>query len=122
MSVGNRIKTLRNGAKRTLKEQSEILGVSLNSVYRWEHDMVTPRKAALDKIADLYDVTAEWILRGDTVEPNYSYFGSMSIDRNPETRLIRMYRTLSSRSKYRILGYVERLCVEDMDDKTYPDF
>ena len=116
MSIGTRIKDLRQDSKRTLREQSEILGVSLNSVYRWEHDLVAPRKAVIERMADFYGVSFDWIAHGRAVEENNHFGGGVYHDANPESQLLRMYRNLSSNSKYKILGYIERICVEDMDD------
>jgi len=121
MSIGKRIKSLRLDTKRTLKDQSEILGVSLNSVYRWEHDLVAPRKGVIEKMADFYDVPFEWIVHGRTSEINTAFGGGMNHDASPENQLLRMYRNLSSNSKYKILGYIERICVEDIDDSVYTE-
>jgi len=121
LSVGTRLKSLRLDSRRTLKEQSEILGVSLNSVYRWEHDMVSPRKAVLEKMAGFYDVPFEWIIHGSSAEAVVDSGGGVYHDGSTERQLLRMYRNLSSNSKYKILGYIERLCIEGMDDNVYSE-
>jgi len=64
MNIGERINKLRIANKRTLKEESEIFNVSLNTVYRWEHNLCIPRKSALMRIAEFYNVSVEWILHG----------------------------------------------------------
>ena len=117
MSVGERLKSLRLNMKKTLQEQSEVLNVSLNSVYRWEHDLTVPRKPILRKIAAYYDVPYEWLLHGNSVE---EYGGKcdgciLNPDRNTEQKILKMLRKLSDNSKYKILGYIERMCVEDED-------
>ena len=117
MSVGKRLRNLRAETKRTLKEQSEIFGVSLNSVYRWEHDLAMPKKSILRKMAEFYGVTFEWLLNGSLPEGN-SECGSVHTECNTEKQLLRMFRNLSENNKYKILGYVERICIEDMDEKT----
>ena len=115
VSIGARIRSLRLDSKRTLKEQSEILGVSLNSVYRWEHDLVSPRKAVMEKMAGFYDVPFEWIASGRSANAAGSG-GGVYHDINAEKQLLRMYSNLPSNSKYKILGYIERICVEGMDE------
>lgn len=120
-SLGSRIKNLRQDSKRTLKELSEILGVSLNSVYRWEHDLVEPRKAVIEKMSEFYSVPFEWIAHGKAFEAHTHFGSGVYHDASPETQLLRMYRNLSSNSKYKILGYIERICVEDMDDNAYAE-
>ena len=114
MSVGERLRGLRTKAKRTLKEQSESFGVSVNTIYRWEHGLASPREQALRRMADHYEVTYEWLLDGnDGAAAGYAEI--VQPDLCIETQLLRMFRKLSSNSKYRILGYVERVYVEEME-------
>jgi len=117
MSVGKRMRTLRLKTKRTLKEQSELFGVSLNSVYRWEHDLASPKKSLLRKMADYYDVPYEWLLHGNVTEESLDDIVNMSGTNNLEKQLVRMFRNLSNNNKYKVLGYVERICIQDMDEK-----
>jgi len=119
MSIGSRLRTLRIKTKRTLKEQSELFGVSLNSVYRWEHDLASPKKSLLRKMADFYDVPYEWLLHGNVSEETLENVVSMSEANSAEKQLIRMFKNLSSNNRYKVLGYVERICIQDMDEKTY---
>ena len=121
MSVGNRLRTLRQKTKRTLKEQSELFGVSLNSVYRWEHDLAAPKKSLLRKMADFYDVPYEWLLHGSVAEETLEDVVSMSEASSIEKQLLRMFKNLSSNNRYKVLGYVERICIQDMDEKMYVD-
>ena len=119
MVIGERLKKLRQDMGKTLKEQGETFGVSLNSIYRWEHGISAPRKATLEKMADYYGVSPEWLL------------GAQSPDRRPDTppyyesdveyQLLKMFRKLPDIKKYKILGYVERTYVEEMDKRFDPD-
>ena len=104
MSLGEKIRNLRLKTKRSLKEQSLLLRVSMNSLYRWEHNLVVPRRHMLERIAECYGVTIEWIL-SDTTVP--------SLVNETESTLLGLYRTLPSQVKYKVLGYVERMCVEE---------
>jgi len=52
----------------TAKEQGNLLGVSMNSVHRWEHNKVTPRKVTTKKITDLFDIPLEWLLSDDILK------------------------------------------------------
>ena len=116
MSVGEKLRILRKKMKKTLKEQSETFGVSLNSIYRWEHDLAVPKKPVLEKMAAFYDVSLEWLLKDNAEEEETHFGGSMPRpEDNTEQQLLRMFRKLSESNKYKILGYVERICVEDMD-------
>lgn len=124
MSTGEKLKYLRMRTKKTLKEQSEILGVSLNSVYRWEHDLTAPKKSTLKKIVELYGVSLEWLLHesddDDIIDRmcNSSHSGARPDD-NLEPQLLRMFRKLPENNKHKILGYIERMCLEDMDEPAH---
>ena len=105
MSLGEKLKGLRVKSKKTLRQQGTLLGVSMNSVYRWEHNLTIPRKPVLNKIANLYSVSFEWLT---SEESSASLVSEMELD------LLGMYRKLSDQSRYKVLGYVERMSVEDI--------
>ena len=104
MSLGEKLRNLRLKEKKTLQEQSAILGVSMNSVYRWEHDLAVPRKSMLKTMADHYGVPLDWLL---------SESAAASLVSDIELNLLCMFRKLSENSKFKVLGYVERMCVEE---------
>ena len=104
MTLGEKLRTLRLKDRKTLFEQSLLFGVSMNSVYRWECDLAIPRKATIKAMADYYDVSVDWITSEST---------SATLVSNVEVRLLNMYRKLSNHSRYKVLGYVERICIDD---------
>jgi len=106
MSLGEKLRNLRLKGKKTLHEQSAMLGVSMNSVYRWEHDLAVPRKPMLKALADHYSVPLDWLL---------SESAAASLVSDIEQKLLCMFRKLSDNSKFKVLGYVERMCVEEYD-------
>ena len=103
MSLGEKLRNLRLKTRKTLSEQSKILKVSMNSVYRWEHDLAVPRKPMLRLMADYYGVPLDWLL---------SESASASLVSEVELNLLGMFRKLSDSNRYKILGYVERMYVE----------
>lgn len=121
MSIGKRLRNLRLESRKTLKEQSEIFGVSLNSIYRWEHDLAAPRKTALRKMATHYRVSYEWLKHGNAVcdDPEQGC-GDLNYKNDVEQQLLGMYRLLPDAAQYKILGYVERVYIEAMDEKLQP--
>ena len=120
MNVGERLRTLRLKAKKTLKEQSENFDVSVNSIYRWEHGLAVPRGAVLRRMAEFYDVPLEWLLHGSAVKSqSQDNSAALHADYNIEQQLLRMFSMLSENSKYKILGYVERVYIESMDEILY---
>jgi len=116
-SVGERLRSLRKSMKRTLKEESEIFEVSLNSVYRWEHDMTLPKRSMMRKIAEFYDVSYEWLLYGGNSEKKPAQSQTACAESGIEQQLLRMFQNLSNDSKFKVLGYVERICIEDLGEK-----
>jgi transcriptional regulator with XRE-family HTH domain len=104
MSLGEKLRNLRIRTNKTLTEQSKILKVSINSVYRWEHDMAMPRKPTLRRMADYYGVPLDWLMMEGT---------SASIVSDTEQNLLGMFRKLPDNNRYKILGYVERMYVEE---------
>jgi len=104
MSLGEKLRNLRLKTKKTLSEQSKILKVSMNSVYRWEHDLAVPRKPMLRTMADYYGVPLDWLL---------SESASASLVSEIEQSLLGMFRKLPDNSRYKVLGYVERMYIEE---------
>jgi len=110
MTLGEKLRNLRLKSRLTLKEQSVALKVSMNSVYRWEHDMAVPRRPVLQLIADHYDVPIEWLLS----QNSYAHLVS-----DVEQNLLGMFRQINDRNRYKVLGYVERMCVEEYGELKY---
>jgi len=110
VSLGEKLRNLRLKTRKTLCEQSKILSVSMNSVYRWEHDLALPRKPILKMMADYYGVPLDWLL---------SEISSSSLISNSEQVLLSMFRKLPDNSRYKVLGYVERMCVEESKSDYY---
>ena len=114
MTVGEKLRNLRANMKKTLGEQSIALGVAVNSIYRWENDKSMPKKSTLKHLAEFYDVPLEWL-----TSDNYAIdkAGCVScydpqIDDVNEQDLILMFRKLTENKKHRVLGYIERMCIE----------
>ncbi|MDR2571894.1 MAG: helix-turn-helix domain-containing protein [Oscillospiraceae bacterium] len=103
MSLGEKLRNLRLKTKKTLSEQSKLLKVSMNSVYRWEHDLTVPRKPMLKLMAEYYGVPIDWLLSDGS---------SASLVSEIELNLLGMFRKLSDNNRFKVLGYVERMYVE----------
>ena len=104
MSLGEKLRSLRLKTRKTLTEQSTILRVSMNSIYRWEHDLTIPRRPMLRRMADYYGVPLDWLL---------SESASASLVSEIELNLLGMFRKLPDNNRYKVLGYVERLSTEE---------
>ena len=123
-SIGKRLKKLRLSIKKTLDEQSKIFNVSLNTVYRWEHDLCGPRKSTLEKIAAFYNIPIEWLINGgesgnidiasdaDTDDNNKCDGCILNPDKNIDQEILMMLKKFSNNNKYKIIGYIERMYLE----------
>ena len=105
MSLGEKLKDLRLKEQRTMQAQSELCGVKINSVFRWEHDMTVPKEEVLKKIAKLHGVPLAWLTQDcdakDSVRQD-------DIDQ----QFLSMFDKLSDNQKHRLLGYTERIYIE----------
>jgi len=115
MSLGDKLRTLRLRSKKTLKDQSIKFGVSMNSIYRWEHDLAVPRKVKLKEMTEYYDVPMEWLYM-DYDKDNTTVNSMSTYLLNIEQQLLSTFRKLSENSKYKVLGYVERMCIEEYNE------
>ncbi|MCL1874186.1 MAG: helix-turn-helix domain-containing protein [Clostridiales bacterium] len=121
MTLANRLRDLRLNARKTMQELSEGLEVSVNTIYRWEHNVSVPRKVNLAAIAGFYGVELDWLLSGrkginSMAEDSQLYKNDLELENPLEEQLLAMYRMFSENSKHKILGYVERMCLENIDN------
>ena len=114
MGIGERLKTLRLKMKKTLKEQSEALGVSINTIYRWEKNITVPRRQKLIELAEFYNQPLDWLIFGDTAEETPQDEKNVQTETTVERQLLEIFAKLSDSNKYRVLGYIERMGIEDI--------
>ena len=112
MAIGEKLKNLRLSARRTLKQQSEVFGVSLNSIYRWEHELAKPKKSFLKQMAEFYGVAYEWLTDDGAGEELFERPCVRYLETGVEQRLLKMFRQLPDTEQHKILGYLERVFVE----------
>lgn len=62
MNIGQKIKTLRQENNFTQEELAEQLGVSFQAVSRWENSATYPDITLLPIIANIFDVTTDYLL------------------------------------------------------------
>ena len=124
MTIGERLKSLRLNAKKTLQEQSEIFNVALNTVYRWEHNLVMPRKPVLKAIAAYYGVPLDWLTSGEIDKEPINCKNCINCvncllnpENNIERKILNILKKLPDNKKYKILGYIERMCIEENTEK-----
>jgi len=72
----------------------------MNTVHRWENDLVVPREPMLRKMADYYGVPLCWLL---------SETSSEALTRDAELNLLDLFRNMPDNHRHKVMGYVERL-------------
>ena len=69
----------------------------------------------LKKIAAYYDVPIGWLLQDRAEDGNGDYIGNMEYpDNSIEWQLLRMFNKLPDMEKYKVMGYIERIYIENM--------
>lgn len=68
MSLGSKIKELRNNIGLTQKELAEQLNVTAQAVSRWESDEVEPSVGTIKQMANIFNVSTDELL-GNATEP-----------------------------------------------------
>lgn len=109
-----RISTLRKQSGMTQNEMAEKLGVSFQAVSLWERGEATPDVEKLEKIAELYQVSLDWLLKGKQEERVYFDFQDVLSDRlfdeNRMYTYIKTYAALRNLFQTsRVLPYVRKL-------------
>lgn len=67
LNIGGTIKRLRKEREITQEEFSEILGVSCQSVSRWENDLCYPDIELIPVIADFFGITTDTLMGIDNM-------------------------------------------------------
>ena len=62
MTFGEKIAGIRKSAGLSQEQFGEMFGVSRQSVSKWESDQTLPELATMIKIADLFDVSVDYLL------------------------------------------------------------
>jgi transcriptional regulator with XRE-family HTH domain len=68
MNIGCKLQKLRKEKGISQEELADMLGVSRQSVSKWESDMAYPETDKLIRLCDLYDVTMDSLLRQECCE------------------------------------------------------
>jgi len=67
MSIGERISDLRNERKLSQYQLAKLLDVSRQAVSKWENDQTAPDTIKLIQLADVLDVSVEYLATGKQV-------------------------------------------------------
>lgn len=78
MNLGNKLLSLRKQKGLSQEEVADNLGVSRQTVSKWETDQSTPDFDKIIPLCELYEITADELLKGETMKKTKE--GSESLD------------------------------------------
>lgn len=88
MTFGEKIAAIRKSAGLSQEQFGEMFGVSRQSVSKWESDQTLPELATMIKIADLFDVSIDYLLgRQQKENSNTKHTFEKTISSNMKFRL-----------------------------------
>ena len=64
-TMGKRLKHLREGKGKTIKEVSQETGISRAALHKWESDFNKPRLAELIIMAEYYGASLDYLVLGN---------------------------------------------------------
>lgn len=71
MDIGGKIKNARTQAGLTQEQSAQALGVSRQTISNWENEKTYPDIVSVVKMSDLYHVSLDYLLKGDTQMSDY---------------------------------------------------
>lgn len=84
---GSRIKTAREAANMTQEQLGKYLGVTGVTIMRYEKNQREPRLEQLQKIAEILEVSFDYLLNGSTIQS--THFAGLHVfrDNNPQSKV-----------------------------------
>ena len=120
MEFSENLKYLRKSVQYTQKKLADYLGLSANTVCEWEKGRSEPSIATIKKMAELFDVSADYLLGlEDDFGARTTTGGNVMGDTNTEEEreLLRLFRTLSPYLKGMTLEAVRSWAKKSGDDE-----
>ena len=124
-TLGYRLKSLRKNMQLTGEEFGVKMNVSKPTVSLWESDKRTPNAEMLQKIANFFDVSVDYLLIGNPNTKNDSYYYDTEvaeiaeqIKNDPELRiLLDAKRNLSKQDMKAIINITKSLLQRERGDE-----
>lgn len=124
-TLGCRLKSLRKNMQLTGEEFGVKMNVSKPTVSLWESDKRTPNAEMLQKIANFFDVSVDYLLIGKPNTTNDSYYYDTEvaeiaeqIKNDPELRiLLDAKRNLSKQDMKAIINITKSLLQRERGDE-----
>lgn len=103
MSLGQRIKHLREELDLTQEELGKILNVSKPTISRYEADTNEPNTETLKTIAKYFNVSTDYLLENTNIKNTYSSADKITKSLNDDPELTEFWDTLKDREDLKLL-------------------
>ncbi|WP_039658539.1 helix-turn-helix domain-containing protein [Clostridium tyrobutyricum] len=103
MSLGQRIKHLREELDLTQEELGKILNVSKPTISRYEADTNEPNTETLKTIAKYFNVSTDYLLENTNIKNTYSSADKISESVGEDPELYQFWDTLKDREDLKLL-------------------
>lgn len=105
------LRILRAEAKMTQKQLAEAIGVSQQSINKYENHNIEPDIETLIRIADHFDTSVDYLIGHKVSEQNTTQTDMLQID---ERRLLSNYRSLTKTQKQALLQLTAAIQNQDI--------
>ena len=109
MTFGQTIKVLRKEANMTQESLAELLSISPQAVSRWETDAAMPDISLLPPLANLFNVTTDYILGNEDIKAKHTFAAALPVVGN----IIKMLAALSPQKQEQAASYIAFLAQDD---------
>ncbi len=95
----DRIKELRTREKLSQQALADMLHVTQQSIYKYEHNLAIPELDILKHMSDIFDTSIDYIVEETDIPLRYEVIDVKASLTRDEMRIIEYYRRLSPKSK-----------------------
>lgn len=109
MTIGKRIVMFRKNKGLSQEMLGELVGVSRQTISKWESDVSTPELSKLIRLSDIFGVTLDVLTKGEEEEQQLS--PSSMLEREVVEELLSTNRKRVKRASYVIAGLIAVLII-----------
>lgn len=102
----NNIKAIRESKNLTQKDCADLLGITIRAWQTYEQGVSEPKQELLFKIADMFDVSLDYLLGR---EPAPDPFGDMNLSEDDEKAVLNKYMSLPENVRAIMLDVLRKL-------------
>ena len=89
MSIGEKIVEARKANNLTQEQLAELMGVTRQSISRWEQNQAYPEMEKILRLSDILNISCDYLLKDNVTRKNDS-----AIDKERGSRLITIFRLI----------------------------